>query len=656
MTNGRGAGMAFMIKKKKYKFQVEFCLEELLEVPFVSAVLFAKLRLLDGGFQDHSTRIEVAEHAVKWGSRFSFSCKMLANASTGILEPCILRISVRKECKGGRSFTKLGFVDLNLAEFAGAGETSRKALLEGYDNRRRQDNSMLRFSIKMNMLSGDILFKVPSPSLKHKPVATEDSSTDSRPLDDYSSGSLAGSIASASSGFGSLPKKRPALLTSELIVGQTQNDHIPVVIALDNNEGSLNPPEIEDPICEQGHSRNSSNTSQMSKASGYSSIHSHSRQSSSGDSGHIRNPHKTRWFFNPSSKPFTQATRKYSTNRSNDIFSTPKGTNVPPTLNAQANHSTPYFTPKGFKTQSSNVSSSSAEEYKTPEVTVTDDTFPLHFNENKPKSCTCNLNGCDKNTITLDTTDQIEHLKQLYSSRYSLYESELDILPSAGVLRSKSDFEILHNKSPPSSSKGLFQGFDKSNVLFSFLTPSPIRKKIQYQKVGATSSSPSKYSTTTSNQSKLPSPRHNYYQRSLPGTRNGSPTLGKSRLGVPEEQHSNVVRLNRNPSSSSLVLSETGSLDRAKAALERRKKAQAQETDLNTVSGRVEVTRVNPDHLIAELLKSTNLEQPDDSAETSGLQLFIAKDGTAALGNHEVKSQMSTGVQTFKQVVMEDKR
>lgn len=48
--------MAFMSKKKKYKFQVEVCLKELLEVPFVSAVLFAKLRLLEGGFQDHSTR------------------------------------------------------------------------------------------------------------------------------------------------------------------------------------------------------------------------------------------------------------------------------------------------------------------------------------------------------------------------------------------------------------------------------------------------------------------------------------------------------------------------------------------------------------------------------------------------------------------------
>lgn len=49
--------MAFMMKKKKYKFSVEVDLEELTAVPFVSAVLFAKLRLLDGGsFVDHSTR------------------------------------------------------------------------------------------------------------------------------------------------------------------------------------------------------------------------------------------------------------------------------------------------------------------------------------------------------------------------------------------------------------------------------------------------------------------------------------------------------------------------------------------------------------------------------------------------------------------------
>lgn len=52
--------------------------------------------------------------------------------------------------------------------------------------------------------------------MKHKPVASEESaavSTETR-NEEYSSGSLAGSIASGSSGFGSLTKKRTALLSS----------------------------------------------------------------------------------------------------------------------------------------------------------------------------------------------------------------------------------------------------------------------------------------------------------------------------------------------------------------------------------------------------------------------------------------------------------
>lgn len=84
---------------------------------------------------------------------------MSANASTGVLDPCFLRISIRKEMKGGRSYYKLGFIDLNLAEYAGSGEISRRFLLEGYDQRHRLDNSMLLVSLKMHMLSGDILFK-----------------------------------------------------------------------------------------------------------------------------------------------------------------------------------------------------------------------------------------------------------------------------------------------------------------------------------------------------------------------------------------------------------------------------------------------------------------------------------------------------------------
>ncbi|KAI8491447.1 hypothetical protein Bbelb_306470, partial [Branchiostoma belcheri] len=99
--------MTFMAKKKKYKFHVDLELEELSAVPFVNGILFSKLRLLEGGtFTELSSREEVSEHCVRWNNKFKFACKMMANAATGILDPCICRVSVRKEVKGGKTFTK----------------------------------------------------------------------------------------------------------------------------------------------------------------------------------------------------------------------------------------------------------------------------------------------------------------------------------------------------------------------------------------------------------------------------------------------------------------------------------------------------------------------------------------------------------------------
>lgn len=49
--------MSFILmKKKRFKFKVDFNLEELSSVPFVNGVLFCKVRLLDGGFAEESTR------------------------------------------------------------------------------------------------------------------------------------------------------------------------------------------------------------------------------------------------------------------------------------------------------------------------------------------------------------------------------------------------------------------------------------------------------------------------------------------------------------------------------------------------------------------------------------------------------------------------
>uniref|UniRef100_A0A667X070 EEIG family member 2a n=1 Tax=Myripristis murdjan TaxID=586833 RepID=A0A667X070_9TELE len=138
--------MSFILmKKKKFKFKVDFDLDELSSVPIVNGVLFCKIRLLDGGFAEESSREPVQANSVCWKKRFSFMCKMSANAGTGVLDPCVCRVSVRKEMKGGKTFAKLGFADLNLSEFAGSGSTTRRCLLEGYDTKHtRQDNSILK--------------------------------------------------------------------------------------------------------------------------------------------------------------------------------------------------------------------------------------------------------------------------------------------------------------------------------------------------------------------------------------------------------------------------------------------------------------------------------------------------------------------------------
>lgn len=78
--------------------------------------------------------------------------------------------------------------------------------------------------------------------------------------------------------------------------------------------------------------------------------------------------------------------------------------------------------------------------------------------------------------------------------------------------------------------------------------------------------------------------------------------------------------------STCILPTETGSLDRAKSAIERRKKVTEDVVISSSssavvagtgaaTSGRVEVTRVNPDSLIDELLRSTNLTHQDESAE-----------------------------------------
>ncbi|XP_078459478.1 early estrogen-induced gene 1 protein-like isoform X15 [Lampetra planeri] len=245
--------MAFMMKKKRYRFQVVLELDELSHIPFLNAVLFCKLRLLDGGnFTDYSSREEVRENCVRWKKKFEFVCKMTASPTSGVLDHCVCRVSIRKELKGGKAYSKLGFADLNMAEFAGSRCTTRRCLLEGYDTKNaRQDNSILKVIIGMTLLSGDPCFKTP-PAPMPLSVSGEDSGTlqleSKGPGDDGSS--TPGSLAQRQS------KSRPSVLPTD------------------------------EPF-QAGHVRSSSSASQHSRISGYST--EHSRASSLGDLTHRRN-------------------------------------------------------------------------------------------------------------------------------------------------------------------------------------------------------------------------------------------------------------------------------------------------------------------------------------------------------------------------------
>ncbi|XP_029905706.1 protein FAM102B isoform X2 [Myripristis murdjan] len=234
-----------MMKKKKFKFKVDFELDELSSVPFVNGVLFCKVRLLDGGFSEESSREPVQANCVRWKKRFSFPCKMSASAGTGVLDPCVCRVSVRKELKGGKAYAKLGFADLNLAEFAGSGNTTRRCLLEGYDTKNtRQDNSILKVIISTQLMSGDPCFKTPP--------------------------STATVIGIQGDGESLLEERRG---------GDSQK------ACTESREGKCTA--VPDELGGCGHSRTSSYASQQSKLSGYST--GHSRSSSLSEFSHRRN-------------------------------------------------------------------------------------------------------------------------------------------------------------------------------------------------------------------------------------------------------------------------------------------------------------------------------------------------------------------------------
>lgn len=658
--------MAFMTKKKRYKFGVQCCLEELTEVPFVSAVLFAKVRLLDGGnFQDHSSREEVRNHAVRWNAEFSFVCKMCANANTGVLEPALMRVSVRKELKGGRSYQKLGFCDVNLAELAGAGEATRRCLLEGYDPRRRQDNSVLRLRIKMNMISGDPLFKVPErkqdvPETKGGGDSGSESAAGAADDDCGSS--------TASSGFGSLTKKKnyegchsqqlSSLPSYEMPSPDADEPPPPpppppaalvaeytgVLVGSGGGGGGSGGGVQTAASCatwlhqQQTHSRNSSNTSgdMSSKASGYGSSASaasaHSRQSSEGEAADGPRPHHN------------SVRLERTTTTTTTLYV--------PTQNCKHGNNARALAKLLLE---KTVVSETSDVYLTPNTTLTGppDVIPRHALQS-PSS--------DEYRTPDSTLMENGHENSFAMPTYFDCKKRVAASVVAAAVQPLTNFQIFKQKSL-NTIPALLEKSKKNEELFTnfpFLTPLAHRKSSLVSNANRLSGCiedefycvPSDPEVDTGSTEHV-DVRHRF--RSLSNrTLNDEKVVTSTPRGPTDAALRHSYTATRNPSSGSLSAAtgaagvagvagvagaagaDGGSLERARAALERRKRTAPPPADdtQHVVSCRVENTRVNPDSLIDELLAATDLKHAvDDSAESSGLQLYISRDGTAELGS-----------------------
>ncbi|XP_061383124.1 uncharacterized protein LOC116776377 isoform X3 [Danaus plexippus] len=585
---------------------------------------------------------EVRNHAVRWNAQFSFVCKMCANANTGVLEPARLRVSVRKECKGGRSYQKLGFCDVNLAELAGAGETVRRCLLEGYDPNRRQDNSVLRIRIKMNMISGDPLFKVPERKQEAAEKTGADSGSESTaPADDDAASS------GTSSGFGSLTKKKnyegvtpalsslpscelpspegeelppvpvlpppaPASAAAPVPVPTTISDYPGVVVVTTQPGAGAAGVAGAAGGCvaclQHTHSRNSSNTSgdMSSKASGYgssvSAASAHSRQSSEGESTGDCRPHHnsvrveriTTTITSSLTVPGVGARQqgrglaKLLLERSvlsetSDVYLTPDTTLLGHEAEMPQTPVTPDVVPRP------EPRSPASEEYRTPDCSGIEDhsfAMPSYFDRKKRAA-----------SVIVAAVQPLANFQ-------AFKQKSLNTIP-ASVERTRKSEELFVN--------------------FPFLTPLAHRK-------GSLASAATRLSGCLEDE---------FY--TIPTEKELAEDGGsfacvdvrqRLRPAAPDEPHAlrhSCPAGARNPSSGSLTASasESGSLERARAKMERRPPEEQHVT-----SCRVENTRVNPDSLIDELLAATDLKHAaDDPAETSGLQLYITRDGTAELGS-----------------------
>lgn len=218
-------------------------------------------------------------------------------------------------------------------------------------------------------------------------------------------------------------------------------------------------------------------------------------------------------------------------------------------LTPENGETTQYHTPQAYYSQNSNTSSSSTEEYKTPDTTLTKkELFPPNVTELR-KSCSSSV--IDQRVKSMSTIEEHVVNRSSDSSEDSFEDKTENYvivkrdnhLSSNGVLRSKSDFEIPRVNPRTVKTENIFSKISqKSDSLWAFLTPHLKRKNSS--DIGK-QSTPNKSSPNNSF-FKIPgSPIHKHSLRSLPETRTTSLNSLRSGYSGAETQQLGVQMVQR---------------------------------------------------------------------------------------------------------------
>lgn len=210
-----------IVRKRKVKFTIHLNIQELLSVSYLNGVLFCKVRLCDGGNHiSYSSKKEVSNSSVSWSTdlpiQFDVKTVQLYTITSDLqstlamsvvgYEPCLCRVSVRKELRGGKSYQKLGYVDYNLADYILKYQQEYQQLEEHHHHHQQQpefcvnrilkeydastssnasskkthqrlDNSYLKVNIKVTEAVNGKRTKLDSMTLKKTPLTTMNNAT-----------------------------------------------------------------------------------------------------------------------------------------------------------------------------------------------------------------------------------------------------------------------------------------------------------------------------------------------------------------------------------------------------------------------------------------------------------------------------------------------